>query len=123
MTAKLLLCAVLGWAVASLLKIPAAYLATHRWELAAALRPGMPSAISALAAAAGLNAGLEQGWGSALYWILFVAAVLLTTLAVILRWRKPGGSFPAALGEVITGIALGMLVTMMIWVIEGPLNG
>ncbi len=137
-----LIAALVAWAIAQTIKVPVEYIQTHRWNWALLWQAGgMPSSHSALVVAAAHAIGLSVGFDSALFALGFVICMVVVYDATGIR-RQAGiqaeainamindlasghplkqkqlaevlGHTPA---EAIGGIALGLLVAQLIWLV------
>jgi len=141
-----LIAALIAWVIAQTLKVPVEYLQTHKWNWALLVQPGgMPSSHSALVVAAAHAIGLSMGFNSALFALAFVICMIVVYDATGIR-RQAGihaelinamindlasgspqrnkikqkqlaevlGHTPA---EAIGGIALGLLVAQLTWLV------
>ncbi len=137
-----LIAALIAWAIAQTIKLPVEYLQTHKWNWALLWQPGgMPSSHSALVVAAAHSIGLSVGFDSALFALAFVICMVVVYDATGIR-RQAGihaelinamindlasgnplkqkqlaevlGHTPA---EAVGGIALGLLVAQLTWLI------
>ncbi len=82
--------AMAAWLLAQILKPPIGYLRTRRWDWALLLRAGgMPSSHSALVAATAHAIGLFEGYGTALFALAVVLAIIVIYDATGIR-RQAG---------------------------------
>jgi len=85
-----LISAAVAWSIAQLVKLPIEYVRTRRWNWVLLFRAGgMPSSHSALVAAGAHAVGLTQGFGSALYAVSVILAVIVIYDATGIR-RQAG---------------------------------
>ena len=137
-----LIAAVTAWALASILKVPIEFLQTHRWNWALLVQTGgMPSSHSALVVGITHAIGLSVGFGTPLFALAFVLAMVVVYDATGIR-RQAGkhaelinamlndlaaghplkqeqlrevlGHTPT---EALGGIVLGIVVAQVIWMV------
>lgn len=95
-----------AWMLAQLIKPPLYYMTTHEWDWALLLRPGgMPSSHSAMVAAAAHAIGLSLGYGSPIFAVAFVLAVIVIYDATGIR--RQAGKHAAIINKMITDLASG----------------
>lgn len=135
---RILLGAVLAWSLAQVVKVPLNYFVRRQWDWSLVFSPGgMPSSHSALVTGVSFGIGLEHGFNSALFAVASVIALIVIYDATGVR-RHAGDharvlnlmidelltGHPLAerelkevLGhtprEVLGGVALGILVTIL----------
>jgi acid phosphatase family membrane protein YuiD len=136
---RILIGAALAWTLAQVIKVPLNYFVRHEWDWSLLLAAGgMPSSHSALVTGVSFGVGLEQGFNSPMFAVACVIALIVIYDATGVR-RHAGDharvlnlmidelltGHPLAerelkevLGhtprEVIGGIALGVLVTVLV---------
>ena len=137
-----LIAAVTAWALASILKVPIEFLQTHRWNWALLVQTGgMPSSHTALVVGITHAIGLSVGFGTPLFALAFVLAMVVVYDATGIR-RQAGkhaelinamlndlaaghplkqeqlrevlGHTPT---EALGGIVLGIVVAQVIWMV------
>lgn len=137
-----LMCAVVAWMIAQLLKLPFNYMANKKWDWTILIGPGgMPSSHSAISTATALAIGLHDGFDSSLFAVATALATIVVYDAVSIR-RQAGfhaewinkigeeilksGNFSykklqEVLGhtpfEAMAGMGLGICVALIMWVI------
>jgi acid phosphatase family membrane protein YuiD len=139
---QILITVVIAWTLAGLLKVPIEYLETHDWNWALWFSPGgMPSQHSALVTANMLAVGLYNGFDTAAFAISFTLMMVVLYDAAGVR-RQAGlharkinqlvneffaghaiseNQLKEVLGhtprEVIGGVALGLVITLSLWLL------
>ena len=137
-----LMCAVVAWMIAQLLKLPFNYMANKEWDWTILISPGgMPSSHSAISTATALAIGLHDGFNSSLFALAIALATIVVYDAVSIR-RQAGfhaewinkiveeilksGNFSykklqEVLGhtpfEAMAGVVLGICTALIMWVI------
>jgi acid phosphatase family membrane protein YuiD len=85
-----LIAAVIAWSIAQIIKLPVEYASTREWNWSLLLRAGgMPSSHAALVTAAAHGIGLTVGFGSGMYALAVVLAVIVMYDATGIR-RQAG---------------------------------
>lgn len=85
-----LIAAVIAWSIAQMVKLPVEYVSTRQWNWSLLLRAGgMPSSHAALVTAAAHGIGLTLGFGSGIYALAVVLAVIVMYDATGIR-RQAG---------------------------------
>jgi acid phosphatase family membrane protein YuiD len=101
-----LISAVTAWVIAQIIKVPLTFITTHEWDWALLLRAGgMPSSHSALVAGLAHAIGLQEGYGSPLFGVCFVLAVIVIYDATGIR--RQAGKHAAIINKIITDMASG----------------
>ncbi len=78
LTNRILLAALLPWALAQIIKPPLNYLMHREWDWSLLLSAGgMPSSHSALVTGAFMGVGLQEGFNSPLFAVAFVVAMIV----------------------------------------------
>ena len=140
-TNRILLAALISWAIAQTLKIFTSLRAEHRIDWSKIMGPGgMPSSHSAFVTSLAVGVGLTEGWDSGMFAVSFVfaavvmydaagvrraagkqARVLNQLMTIMLKeGHVPATKLRELLGhtpfEVIMGALLGMLIAwLMLW--------
>ncbi|HNU93712.1 MAG TPA: divergent PAP2 family protein [Bacillota bacterium] len=140
-TNRILLAALISWAIAQTLKIFTSLRAEHRIDWSKIMGPGgMPSSHSAFVTSLAVGIGLTEGWDSGMFAVSFVfaavvmydaagvrraagkqARVLNQLMTIMLKeGHVPATKLRELLGhtpfEVIMGALLGMLIAwLMLW--------
>lgn len=105
-TNQVLGAALAAWGLAQIIKIPLEYLQTRRWNWSLLLRAGgMPSSHSALVAALTHSIGLYLGFGSPLYALSFVLAMIVIYDATGIR--RQAGKHAEIINTMILDLASG----------------
>lgn len=87
---RVLICALIAWATAQIVKLPVEYIRTRRWQWAWLLTTGgMPSSHSALIVGAANSIGLFIGYDSPLFALAVAVAMIVTYDAAGVR-RQAG---------------------------------
>jgi hypothetical protein len=103
---QVLFAALLGWGLAQLIKVPLEYFYTHKWNWSLLFRAGgMPSSHSALVAALAHANGLYWGFGSPLFAISFVIAMIVIYDATGIR--RQAGKHAEIINKMITDLTSG----------------
>jgi acid phosphatase family membrane protein YuiD len=85
-----LIAAVIAWSIAQMIKLPVEYVSTRKWNWSLLLRAGgMPSSHAALVTAAAHGIGLTLGFGTGIYALAVVLAVIVMYDATGIR-RQAG---------------------------------
>jgi acid phosphatase family membrane protein YuiD len=138
---RILIAALIGWAIAQIIKVPLEYLQTKRWNWALFFSPGgMPSSHSALVTGLGLAIGLYYGFDSALFAIAVVIGMVVIYDATGIRWQagKQAEIINAMINdlaaghplreeqlkevlghtplEVLGGVLLGLVSALLVWI-------
>lgn len=101
-----LIAALTSWLVAQVIKVPLTYLTTRNWDWTLLLRAGgMPSSHSALVASVAHAIGLSQGYGTPLFALCFVLAVIVIYDATGIR--RQAGKHATIINKMITDLASG----------------
>ncbi len=98
--------ALLPWTLAQIVKVPLEYFSTKRWNWSLLLRAGgMPSSHSALVAGACHAIGLRAGFGSHLYALAFVLAMIVIYDATGIR--RQAGKHAEMINAIVEDMATG----------------
>ncbi len=98
--------AMIGWAIAQLLKVPIEYLQTHRWNWALLIQAGgMPSSHSALIVGITHGIGLSVGFGTPLFALAFAIAMIVIYDATGIR--RQAGKHAELINAMINDLAAG----------------
>ncbi len=98
--------ALAAWGLAQIIKVPLEFLRTHKWNWSLLLSAGgMPSSHSALVAALTHAIGLHLGFGTPLYALSFVLAMIVIYDATGIR--RQAGKHAEAINAIITDLASG----------------
>ena len=98
--------ALLPWILAQTVKVPLEFFSTKRWNWSLLLRAGgMPSSHSALVAGACHAIGLRAGFGSPLYALAFVLAMIVIYDATGIR--RQAGKHAEMINAIIEDMAAG----------------
>jgi acid phosphatase family membrane protein YuiD len=98
--------ALTAWGLAQIIKVPLEYLRTRKWNWSLLLRAGgMPSSHSALVAALTHAIGLHLGFGSPLFALSFVLAMIVIYDATGIR--RQAGKHAEAINAIILDLASG----------------
>lgn len=98
--------ALLPWTLAQIVKVPLEYFTTKRWNWSLLLRAGgMPSSHSALVAGACHAIGLRAGFGSPLYALAFVLAMIVIYDATGIR--RQAGKHAEMINAIVEDMATG----------------
>ncbi len=137
-----LIAALIAWVIAQALKVPIEFLQTRRWNWALLVQPGgMPSSHSALIVSATHGIGLSLGFGSPVFALAFVIAMIVIYDATGIRRQAgrhaelinamindlaagnplKGEQLREVLGhtplEALGGILLGLIVAQLTWML------
>jgi uncharacterized protein len=105
-TNRILIIGLVAWALAQIIKIPVEYILKKRWDWALLLRAGgMPSSHTALITSITHCIGLYIGFGSALYALSFVLAMIVIYDATGIR--RQAGKHAAIINTIISDLAHG----------------
>ncbi len=98
--------AIIGWAIAQIVKVPLEYLHSRRWDWSLLFRTGgMPSSHSALVAGIAHSVGLHEGFNSSIFAVAFtLAAVVIYDATGI---RRQAGKHARMLNAIIDDMAAG----------------
>jgi acid phosphatase family membrane protein YuiD len=103
---RVLLSALLPWTLAQIVKVPLEYFSTKRWNWSLLLRPGgMPSSHSALGARACHAMGLRAGFGSPMYALALVLAMIVIYDATGIR--RQAGKHAEIINAIVEDMAAG----------------
>lgn len=95
-----------SWAIAQLIKVPLEYLQTKQWNWSLLLRAGgMPSSHSALVAGLAHATGMFIGYGTPLFALAFVIAMIVIYDATGIR--RQAGKHAEIINKMITDLASG----------------
>jgi acid phosphatase family membrane protein YuiD len=101
-----LIAAVTAWVIAQVIKVPLTFITTREWDWALLLRAGgMPSSHSALVAGVAHAIGLSEGYGTPLFALCFVLAVIVIYDATGIR--RQAGIHASIINKMITDLASG----------------
>lgn len=102
----ILIPALLGWAIAQVVKVPFEFIHTRRWDWSLLFRTGgMPSSHSALVAGVAHGVGLYEGFGSPVFAVAFtLAAVVIYDATGI---RRQAGKHARLLNAMIDDLTAG----------------
>jgi acid phosphatase family membrane protein YuiD len=101
-----LVAAITSWVIAQVIKVPLTYITTRDWDWTLLLRAGgMPSSHSALVAGVAHAIGLSEGYGTPLFALCFVLAVIVIYDATGIR--RQAGKHAAIINKMITDLASG----------------
>ncbi|MFC1879396.1 divergent PAP2 family protein [Chloroflexota bacterium] len=90
LTNQVLICALLAWLIAQIIKVPLEFIRASRWDWSLLLRAGgMPSSHSALVASLAHSVGVFVGFGTPLFAAVFVVAMIVVYDATGIR-RQAG---------------------------------
>ncbi len=139
---RVFVCAMTAWIIGQSIKLPLDYLLNHRWNWSVMINPGgMPSSHSALVTATALSIGIYFGFGTPLFGLAIALAMVVVYDATTIR--RQAGLHAKALNEImqevfagrpvpekklrevlghtpfqaIAGIALGILIVVVIWLL------
>lgn len=103
---RVLIAGLVSWSLAQAVKVPLEYLGTRRWDWTLLLRAGgMPSSHSALTAALAHGIGLFVGFGTPLYALAFVLAMIVIYDATGIR--RQAGKHAEIINAIISDLAHG----------------
>ena len=98
--------ALIGWAIAQVIKVPLEFIHTRRWNWSLLFRTGgMPSSHSALVAGVAHGTGLYAGFDSAIFAVAFTLAVVVIYDATGIR--RQAGKHARMLNAIIEDMAAG----------------
>lgn len=101
-----LIAALIAWLIAQALKVPIEFIQTHRWNWALLVQPGgMPSSHSALIVSATHGIGLSLGFGSPIFALAFVIAMIVIYDATGIR--RQAGRHAELINAMINDLAAG----------------
>lgn len=101
-----LIAAVAAWALAQIIKVPLTSWKTKQWDWTLLLRAGgMPSSHSALVAGVAHSIGLSMGYGSPMFALAFVLAMIVIYDATGIR--RQAGKHARIINKMITDLATG----------------
>lgn len=101
-----LIAAVSAWALAQIIKVPLTSWKTKQWDWTLLLRAGgMPSSHSALVAGVAHSIGLSVGYGSPMFALAFVLAMIVIYDATGIR--RQAGKHASIINKMITDLATG----------------
>lgn len=101
-----LIAALIAGSIAQVLKVLISYLLDHSWNWSLLLQAGgMPSSHSALVAGAAQSIGLNFGFGSPIFTVAFVVAMVVIYDATGIR--RQAGIHAAIINRMITDLASG----------------
>jgi len=102
----ILLCALIAWIIAQVVKVPIEYIHTKKFNWSLLLRPGgMPSSHSALVTGLAHSSGLFYGFGSPYFGISFVMAMIVIYDATGIR--RQAGKHAEIINKIIYDLASG----------------
>jgi len=103
---KILIAALIAWAIAQTIKVPLEFLRTHKWNWSLLFRAGgMPSSHSALVVGLTHALGLYTGFASPLFAIGFVLCMIVIYDATGIR--RQAGRHARIINKMITDLATG----------------
>jgi uncharacterized protein len=103
---RILIIGLVAWGLAQIIKIPVEFILKRRWDWALLLRAGgMPSSHTALITSITHSIGLYIGFGSALYALSFVLAMIVIYDATGIR--RQAGKHAAIINTIISDLAHG----------------
>ena len=102
----ILIAALIAWSIAQLVKVPLNYLLKHEWDWSLLMSAGgMPSSHSALSVAVTYAIGLTQGFGSPLFALALVLAMIVLYDATGVR--RQAGEHARVINAIVSDLVAG----------------